>query len=135
MATVGAAATMDSSASAAGQQPAPATIPPVRAWNPNKDTFTPYFPYGWYSFGPSAQIKELAANGANTALYAGLGIHDWQRGDALEQMDIAHELGVKLILGLRGSVVGRIHFGKPDSYSVVPQYVDTFNHHPAMLGW
>ena len=121
--------------SGASHRPARAAIAPVRAWDSRKDTFTPFFPYGWYSFGPSAQIKEIAANGANTALYAGMGKHDWQRSDALKQMDLAEELGVKVIIGLHGAVAGTVNINKPDTYGVVPNYVNTFNAHPAMLGW
>ncbi|HAA49478.1 MAG TPA: hypothetical protein DCE43_07140, partial [Planctomycetaceae bacterium] len=50
------------------------SIKPVQAWDPAKNTFSPFFPIGWYSFGPSARIEEIAENGANSALYAGLGI-------------------------------------------------------------
>ncbi len=110
-------------------------IPPVRSWNPKDDSFTPYFPYGWYSFGPYARVKEIAANGANTVLYAGMGKHDWQRADTLKQMDLAEELGVKIIVGLHGSVAGRVYIDRPDTHSVIPHYVNTFNNHPAMLGW
>ena len=130
----GSAATLR--ASAAARVPAKTrTIPPVRLWNSKDDSFTPYFPYGWYSFGPSAQVKEIAANGGNTVLYAGMGKHDWQRADALKQMDLAHELGVKVLVGLHGSVAGAVHVDRPETHSVIPHYVETFNTHPAMLGW
>ncbi|MBB76446.1 MAG: hypothetical protein CMJ75_18225 [Planctomycetaceae bacterium] len=117
------------------QQPSHPAIPPVRAWNSKTDTFTPYFPYGWYSFGPSAQVKEIAASGANTVLYASMGKHDWQRADALKQMDLAADLGVKVIVGLHGAVAGTVYLDRPDTHSVIPHYVNTFNDHPAMLGW
>ena len=35
-------------------------IPAVQSWNPQTDQFAPYFPFGWYSFGPSARIEEIA---------------------------------------------------------------------------
>ena len=60
------------------------TIPPVQAWDLRSDSFAPYFPIGWYSFGPSARIEELADNGANTALYAGMGTEAWELGDTLQ---------------------------------------------------
>ena len=120
---------------AARQEQAATTIAPVQVWDPERDTFSPYFPIGWYSFGPSARVEEIAASGANTVLYAGLGIHDWHLTDTLKQMDIANEVGVKVLLGLRGSIVGGVRMGHPDTYGIIPQYVKTFNRHPAMLGW
>ena len=99
------------------------SIKPVQAWNPVKETFSPFFPIGWYSFGPSARIEKIAENGANTALYAGLGTKDWHQSDTLKRLDVAHKLGIKVILG------------KPETYGVISEYVKTFNNHPAMLGW
>ncbi|MEE3373091.1 MAG: hypothetical protein VX346_27405 [Planctomycetota bacterium] len=134
LAAIGSAATRQTAALTLPQTACPA-IPPVRLWNSKTDTYTPYFPYGWYSFGPSAQVKEIAANGANTVLYAGMGKHDWQRADTLKQMDLAQELGVKVIVGLHGAVAGTVYLDRPDTHSVIPQYVKTFNDHPALLGW
>lgn len=111
------------------------TIPPVRVWNPHDDTFAPYFPIGWYSFGPSARIEELAENRSNTALYAGMGLESWHLGDTLKRMDVAKELDVKVVVGLGGAVVGAVRFRKPNTYGVIPEYVKAFNEHPAMLGW
>ena len=110
-------------------------IPAVQSWNPQTDQFAPYFPFGWYSFGPSARIEEIAENGANTALYAGMGTESWHEGDTLKRMHVAAKLGVKVVVGLRGAVVGKVRFGKPETYGVIPSYVKTFNEHPAMLGW
>ena len=111
------------------------SIKPVQAWDPVKDTFSPFFPIGWYSFGPSARIEEIAENGANSALYAGLGIEGWHKPDTLKRLDVAHKLGIKVVLGLDGSVVGKVVLGQPKTYGVIPEYVKTFNRHPATLGW
>ena len=111
------------------------SIQPVQAWDPDHDTFAPYFPVGWYSFGPSARIEEIAENKANTALYAGLGIEGWHLGDTLKRLDTARELGVKVVLGLDGSIVGKVVLDKPATHGVIPEYVQTFNKHPAVLGW
>jgi hypothetical protein len=111
------------------------SIKPVQAWDPAKNTFSPFFPIGWYSFGPQARIEEIAENGANSAVYAGLGSESWHRSDTLKRLDVAHKLGVKVVLGLGGSVVGKVVLGQPKTYGVIPEYVKTFNRHPAMLGW
>jgi hypothetical protein len=132
-ATVGAAAALAVAEESATRSSC--TIPPVQAWDPRSDSFAPYFPIGWYSFGPSARIEELADNGANTALYAGMGTEAWELGDTLQQMDVAKELGVKIVVGLHGAVVGTVQFGKPSTYGVVVEYVKALNEHPAMLGW
>lgn len=112
-----------------------ATVPPIRIWDHSTDTYTPFFPIGWYSFGSWARIKELAENGSNCALYAGLGREGWQLADTLEQMNIAKQLDMRLVLGLDNSVVGRLHKDNPEAIAVVEQYVSTFKHHPALLGW
>jgi len=111
------------------------SIKPVQAWDPDQDTFAPYFPVGWYSFGPSARIEEIAENEANTALYAGLGIESWHLGDTLKRLNTARELGIKVVLGLDGAVVGKVVLDKPATHGVIPEYVKTFNKHPAVLGW
>ena len=110
-------------------------IAPIRSWNARTETHTAFFPIGWYSFGPWAQIKEIAANGANTVLYAGMGIDDWQMNDALTQMNLAGEHGVKVVVGLDGKVVGPVRFGDQSTYGAIPEYVEVFNNHTAMLGW
>ena len=111
------------------------SIPPVRAWNPQDDSFAPFFPVGWYSFGPSARIEEIAENAANTALYAGLGTEPWHANDTLGQLDVAREQGIKVVLGFANSVIGRVVLDKPATHGVLPAYVETFNQHPAVLGW
>ena len=50
------------------------TIPPVQLWDSRTNTFSPYFSIGWHSLGPSARIAEIAKNGANTVLFAGMGL-------------------------------------------------------------
>jgi len=133
-----AAATLGSNTTDAEEpnpNPSSYRIKPVQAWDPVKDTFQPYFPYGWYSFGCAARIEEIHENGANTALYASMGAHDWQRTDTLKRLEVARKLGVKVVIGISGAVVGRVVLGKPETYGVIPQYVKTFNKHPAVLGW
>jgi len=64
-----------------------------------------------------------------------MGLHGWQLGDTLKRMDVAKELGVKIVVGLHADVIGGVQFGKPNTYGVIPGYVEAFNKQPAMLGW
>ena len=64
-----------------------------------------------------------------------MGIEGWHKPDTLKRLDVAHKLGIKVVLGLDGSVVGKVVLGQPKTYGVIPEYVKTFNRHPATLGW
>ncbi len=111
------------------------SIPPIQSWQPDTDSYIPFYPIGWYSFGPWARIQELYENGANCALYAGLGLEDWQLGDTKAQMKIAQRLGMKIVLGLDSSVVGRVKANAPSTHQPIINYVKAFKDHPALLGW
>ena len=111
------------------------SIAPIQSWDYKTDTYSPFFPIGWYSFGPWARMQELHDNGANCALYAGLGREDWQVADAKGQMDIAARLGMKVVLGFDGTVAGIVKKDDPTTHAIIKKYVRAFNHHPALLGW
>lgn len=112
-------------------------IKPVTYLDPATGTTSPFFPIGWYSFGTLGKptLNEVYKNGANTVLFAGLGLHGWQKGEALARLDEAEDLGMKIVIGLKGSMVGAVEYGKPDTYGRIPEYVEAFKDHPAFLGW
>ena len=112
-------------------------IPPVTYLDPATGKTSPFFPVGWYSFGPLGEekLQEVYDNGCNTALFADLGLQGWQKADGQARLDQAQGLGMKIIIGFAGPVVGVVEYGKPETYGPIPDYVMTFKDHPALLGW
>jgi len=112
-------------------------IPPVTYLDPATGKTSPFFPIGWYSFGPLSEdaLQEVYDNGCNTALFAGLGLHGWQKADAQARLNQAQELGMKIIIGFNPSMVAAVEYGKPETYGSIPDYVASFKDHPALLGW
>ncbi len=112
-------------------------IPPVTYLDPAMGQASPFFPIGWYSFGPLSEkhLNEVYENGANTVLFADLGLHAWQKEEALARLDQAQKLGMKIIIGLNSGVAGAVEYGKPETYGPIPDYVAAFEDHPALLGW
>ena len=112
-------------------------IGPVTAPDPVTGRLVPFFPIGWYHFGPMTEqtLDEIHANGANTALFGGLGLNEWQKAATRAGLDHAHRLGMKVVLAMAGTAVGGVVYGKPDTYAILLDYVQSFKDHPAVLGW
>jgi len=123
--------------SSADHAPLEYNIPPVTYLDPATGQASPFFPIGWYSFGPLSEkaLQEVYDNGCNTALFAGLGVQGWQKANAQARLNQAQELGMKIIIGFTQSVVGVVEYSKPNTYGPIPDYVAAFKDHPALLGW
>ncbi len=128
----------DSPANGSGDHaPLGYNIPPVTYLDPATGKASPFFPIGWYSFGPLGEEKmqEVCDNGCNTVLFADVGLQSWQKVNTHARLDQAQELGMKIIIGFANAVVGRVKYGKPETYGPIPDYVMAFKDHPALLGW
>ena len=122
-----------------GQQKTPLSydIQPILYRAPITGAESPFFPIGWYSFGPlgEKQILEVYENGCNTVLFSGLGNHDWQKTDALARLDQALMLNMKIVIGWNRTMVGSVKYTDPKTHGRIPDYVRSLKDHPALLGW
>ena len=117
------------------------------ALDPATGTEAPFFPIGWYTFGPLRldQLQEVYENGANCVAFADCGRTVWADFCPVEEhfdrvsaaLDWCQQRGMKVLIGFDGGIACPENYRDPDcaAYKMVRRYVKAFKDHPALLGW
>lgn len=117
-----------------------AGIKAVMYYDPVVRTARPFFPIGWYTYGPIggdlSMMEEIAASGATTILYSDvMDSSDWHFGYVKMGLDKANQLGLKIVVGFSRIMLMNVDINQPESYKQFERWVKAFRDHPALLGW
>ena len=113
-------------------------IGPVTSYDPYTYVTTPFFPIGWYTYGPypPATVTEIANCGANTVLFAGCWDKDaWHYNMVSDSLTAAQGLGVKIVVGFDQSMLVGVNYADPNTYKHLRRWIIGFRNKPALLGW
>ena len=113
-------------------------IGPVTSYDPDTYTSSPFFPVGWYTYGPVgvATVTEISETGSNTILFAGCWDQDWWHYEYVgAALDRANELGMKIVVGFDGSMLVGVNYAVPSTYLHLRRWIIGFRNKPALLGW
>ena len=116
------------------------SIAPVLSYNPSTGQSSPFYPIGWYYYGPVTGfgiMQDMANSGCNTVLLSGLGTApSWQYSTALQDLTWAQQLGMKVVIAIDNSLITGVNRSVPNSYSQLSWINDSnFTNNPALLGW
>ena len=116
-------------------------IGPVMFYDSATGQSSPFLPVGWYYWWPPPPpslflLDEVAASGANTVVFTSLADDPaWLWDHAIDAMDRAEQLDLKVVLGFSPNMLLSIDPAVPTSSSHLIRWIQQFRNHPALLGW
>lgn len=110
-------------------------IGPVKDYDPQTGRYNPFFPIGWFTYGPVADLKEMASHGCNMVHFADIGASDWHFNYTKSQLDLAEKVGLKIEISFFRNLVTAVRKNDPSTHAAILNYVNAFKNHPALLGW